>query len=76
MRKKTESGIEPEIFPLLELEGRSTIRVILVRLSDRHIPTLYMLVLHPILHNADLKDERKFLLHGINLNFISINLIS
>ena len=46
----TESGIEPETFPLQE--GHSTIRAISVRLSDRHIPALYTLVIHPILKNA------------------------
>ena len=62
----TESGIKPETFPLLE--GLSTIGAILVRLPDSHILALYALALHPILHNADLKDERKLILHGINFN--------
>ena len=47
-------------FPLLE--WRSTIWAIWVKLPDRHILALHMLVLHPILHTAGLKDEReKFL---------------
>ena len=68
----TESGTEPETFPLLE--GRSTIRAIWVQFSDSHIPALYSLVLHPTLRTADLKDEIIILLHGINLNFTRTNL--
>ena len=52
---ETESGFEPETFLLLE--GHSTIGAISVQLSDRHIPVIYALVLHPTLHTADMKDE-------------------
>ena len=62
-----EIRIEPETSTLLD--GSSTIRAISVRLFSRYIPALYVLVLHPILHNADLKDERKFLLLGVNIKF-------
>ena len=51
-----------ETFPFLE--GRSTIGAISVRVPDRHIPTLYMLAIHPILHKADLKDEKNSSNHG------------
>ena len=56
----TEPGIEPEIFP--SLEGRSAIWAISVRLQDKHIPVLCVFTFHPILHMADLKNEKeKFL---------------
>ena len=52
-----EPGIETETFPLLEL--LPIIWAISVWLPYRHIPALYILIFHPIMHIADLKDEKK-----------------
>ena len=51
----TETGIKSQASPLLE--GRSAIWAISIGLPDRHIPALYVLAFHPILHMADLKDK-------------------
>ena len=53
----TEPGIESETFPLLE--ERSVTWIIMVRLPDLRIPALDMLASHPILHVADMKDEKE-----------------
>ena len=50
---------EPNLIFFLLLEGRSTIWAISARLPSSHIPALYSLAIHPILHTADLKDERE-----------------
>ena len=50
-------GIEPETFPLLETH--STIWAISVRYPNSHIPALYALAFHSILHTTLLKDERE-----------------